>query len=399
MNDAARQSRATGSKFPELKNAEPIEQRRNSIHDDDGSLSERLTLEFWTKKDNDKSKQSHRSRPSTELFQKNLALNGLTEPQYNFSLNEILPSPTGLRHRISKDIETATSERLEKVIEPSLVELNGAFAADSDDSEFQLIWNEAQDKGYESDASNITTISIGSNWDHYFLDKKKPPDIWLERGEHNLSETPSVASDWDEAGFATDGSEMMDAKGITLRTLSNRASGSIEIVDRPGTILVVCKKNNHVTRARTISMDTTLATLASWINSDKSAESLAQHRKENFSYNFKRYNSAKLGVSIGELFTKPIDSSIQGLLIFYGPINGKLTYKILLTKMKELRRLCKQDGIDFTRIWTEKSESPAKRRDTFEEIKLDQQLPKLDNADELKLELPTKRKKYRTVDL
>merc|ERR1719397_2297486 len=91
----------------------------------------------------------------------------------------------------------------------------------------------------------------------------------------------------------------------------------------------------------------TLASLASWLHNEKPVDNLAQQPKIYFSYKFKRYTSSELEVSIKELFSEPLDSLSQGLLIFYGPINGKLTYKIMLHGLKDLQRLCIHDGIDF----------------------------------------------------
>jgi len=365
----------------EKSDEEPSGSRRNSFHDD-GTTIERLSIETWVNERRDKPKSTplHQSRPSMELY----TLGHLNEAEYELNSIQVLPSPSGLRSRPSTTIVKRKDS--EKLVQPNLLQIDSSLL-DSDDSEFMVVLSD-QAEGYESDASNITTFSVQSNWDQYF-DKKKPlADIFLERGDR--SETNSVVSDWDE-----DGSEN-EKKCVAIRSLQKRASNSIDYEAMPNSsILVVCKKKKHLTRARIISMDTTLASLASWISND-TTQSLV-HRSENFSYNFKRYNSSKLGVSISELFTKPLDSSSQGLLILYGPVNGKLTYKILLTKVKELRKLCKQDGIDYSSIFRDNGDIIS-RRDTVEEIKSEPsecQSPKR----KLSLESLAKGSNIRIVDL
>lgn len=389
MKDDHRQTRQSMPELLEEKGAETIERRRHSMHDN-GSLTEQLTNEDWNKKVKKTNVQLHRTRLSRDLCDLNIGLDSLAETPYNFNPKNAIPSPTGLRHRYSASIEIAQPPT--DVLPPNSVEVSSQL--DSDDSELKLVMNDANAEGYESDASNTTAVSVRSNWDKYY-DKKRPWDIWLEKGDVHLSETPSLTSDWEEAGFLTDVSES-ENKCAAFRGLRTRTStGSSEILEAiTNGILVVFKKNKHTTRARLISDEMTLASLASWLRNEKPVDSLAQQGKIYFSYNFKRYTSSKLEVSIKELFSDPLDSLSHGLLIFYGPINGKLTYKIMLHGLKDLQRLCINDGIDFKTMLKEN----MTRRETFEEIKLDQPLPRKDTTDELKLE-PQKHDKLRTDDL
>jgi len=385
--DVVRKSRLSRLQLDEKTDDEASGSRRNSFHDD-GTAIKKLSIEMLLNnerresRDKPKPEPSHQSRPSMELFQ----LSRLNEIEYESNSIQVLPSPNGLRSRPST---TIVKRKDSELVQPNLLDINSSLL-DSDDSDIMVVLSD-QAEGYESDASNITTFSVQSNWDQYF-DRKKPlADIFLERGDR--SETASLVSDWDE-----DLSEN-EKKSVAFRALKNRASNSIEIEAMPNSsILVVCKKKKHVTRARIISMDTTLAALASWVSND-TTQSLV-HRSENFSYKTKRYNSSKLGVSISELFTKPLDSSSQGLLILYGPVNGKLTYKILLTKVKELRRLCKQDGIDYSSIFKENRDilDIMSRRDTVEDIKSEPSSDCQSPKNELPLE-SLRSTSIRTIDL
>jgi len=169
-------------------------------------------------------------------------------------------------------------------------------------------------------------------------------------------------------------------------------------------ILAVCRQKD-VTRATIITMDTTLDIIASWLIDSNRTESFEGERKRwsgNFSYRHKRYPNTNLGVSLGEIFFKPLDFTCHGLLFSFGPINGKLTYKIMVSKLGELKKLCKLGGVNLAAIYRDS----IKRRSTVEDYEFNDPHPSVNRRDtvieEIKNEsisLPDRRSTVRVINL
>jgi len=96
-----------------------------------------------------------KSRPSTVLYNFKESLNSLND---KFALSRATKRKKGC-HRASVDLEIN--------LKTCAFEVKDVTEAYSDDSEIQLV---QCDKllGYDSDASNFTTLSVQSDWDQHF---------------------------------------------------------------------------------------------------------------------------------------------------------------------------------------------------------------------------------------
>jgi len=321
---------------------------------------------------------THRSRRSTEIYNFRESLSNLDE-QFSLARSR---KRTKSSHRASMDFEIN--------LKTCAIEVKDITEAleESEDSEIQIVHCD-KSLGYESDVSNFTTQSVHSNWDQHFH-KNPSTEWWFNRVDTNISES---ASDWDDSEKEA-GTPLKSPETHSLQKGSpNESNKDSEYSSK--NILAVCRQKD-VTRARLITMDTTLAIIASWLIDSKTTKRWS----ENFYYRHRRYPNTNLGLSLGEILVKPLDFTCHGLLFSFGPVNGKLTYKIMVRKLGELKKLCKLDGVDV----------PALYRDSInrKSIEVDYELNDLSLSargtivDEIKddsISFPERRSGVRVIDL
>jgi len=188
--------------------------------------------------------------------------------------------------------------------------------------------NSAPSLGYESDVSNIT------NWDTYYETSNAT----------HVSTTPSCrntsagdGSDWDEDISDQD---KLNPFGCVKRTPSSPISlePPIERRRKSALILAVGLSKNG-TKTTRISLETTLFQITAWLGG------VSESRVENFSYGHRRFPLSKFGKSIGEIIGKKSPSLKNwGLIFFIGPVQGRLSYKMMVKSERDLQAFCGVDG-------------------------------------------------------
>jgi len=188
--------------------------------------------------------------------------------------------------------------------------------------------NSGPSLGYESDVSNIT------NWDTYYE---------TSHATH-VSTTPSCKntsagdfSDWDEDISDQD---KLNPFGCVKRITSSPISLEPPIEHRrKSTLILAVGLSKNGTKKTRISLETTLFQITAWLGG------VSESRVENFSYGHWRFPLSKFGKSIGEIIGKKNPSLKNwGLIFFIGPVQGRLSYKMMVKSERDLQAFCGVDG-------------------------------------------------------
>jgi len=231
---------------------------------------------------------------------------------YQSRPSQIVEAPSSSDHIVK--IDTDLDSETEKSLKPEL----------------KLIFqnNSGPSLGYESDLSNIT------NWDTYYE---------TSHATH-ISTTPSCKnasigdfSDWDEDISDHDKLNPFGcAKRIPI--VPNSLDTPVERRRKNKSILAVGLSKNGTKKMR-IPPETNLFQISDWLGG------VSEIRVENISYGHRRFPLSKFGKSIGEIIgQKNLSLKNWGLIFFTGPVQGRMSYKMMVKSERDLQAFCGVDG-------------------------------------------------------